>query len=189
MIKMKKNNDEKYDLRNTLNDLSGKEWLKHTKSFYISEKCADDKDAFKHPAPFLIKDVEKLIEMFTKKDMVVLDPFVGSGTTSIACFNLSRKSIGIDLSQKYHDLAISRYEKKGMVEDKDYIYIVGDSVFEVENIPNIDYIITSPPYHNILKNDSKGLRKDSSEKGYRSGSRVGVEYYSDLINDLGNQKT
>ena len=57
--------EEKYDDRNQLNDLSGKEWLKHTKSFYVSEKCADDKDAFGHPAPFLIKDIEKLIEMFT----------------------------------------------------------------------------------------------------------------------------
>ena len=71
--------------------------------------------------------------------------------------------------------------------DEDYQYIVGDSLVETLNIPNVDYIVTSPPYHNILKNDSKGLRKDSSEKGYRSGSRIGVEFYSDKENDLGNQ--
>ena len=55
----------KYDPRNKLNDLTGKEWIKLTKSFWTSEKCADDKDAFKHPAPFLIKDIEKLISFFT----------------------------------------------------------------------------------------------------------------------------
>ena len=175
-----------FDDRNQLNDLSGKEWLKHTKSFYLSEKCADDKDAFGHPAPFLIKDIEKLIEMFTKRGMVVLDPFMGSGTTAIAAFNLNRKSIGIDLSEEYHGLALDRFAKKQMA-DEDYQYIVGDSLVETLNIPNVDYIVTSPPYHNILKNDSKGLRKDSSEKGYRSGSRIGVEFYSDKENDLGNQ--
>ena len=175
-----------FDDRNQLNDLSGKEWLKHTKSFYLSEKCADDKDAFGHPAPFLIKDIEKLIEMFTKRGMVVLDPFMGSGTTAIAAFNLNRKSIGIDLSEEYHELALDRLAKKQMA-DEDYQYIVGDSLVETLNIPNVDYIVTSPPYHNILKNDSKGLRKDSSEKGYRSGSRIGVEFYSDKENDLGNQ--
>ncbi len=175
-----------FDDRNQLNDLSGKEWLKHTKSFYLSEKCADDKDAFGHPAPFLIKDIEKLIEMFTKRGMVVLDPFMGSGTTAIAAFNLNRKSIGIDLSEEYHELALDRFAKKQMSQE-DYQYIVGDSLVETLNIPNVDYIVTSPPYHNILKNDSKGLRKDSSEKGYRSGSRIGVEFYSDKENDLGNQ--
>lgn len=187
---MKKNiNEEKFDPRNTLNDLSGKEWLKHTKSFYLSEKCADDKDAFNHPAPFLIKDIERLIEMFTKKGMTVLDPFMGSGTTAIAAYNLKRKSIGIDLNETYHTLALSRFSKKGMVGDKDYQYIVGNSLVEIDRLESVDYIVTSPPYHNILKNDSKGLRKDSSAKGYRSGSRTGVEYYSDMENDLGNQET
>lgn len=180
-------NKGKYDPRNNLNDLTGKEWIKHTKSFYFSEKCADDKDAFEHPAPFLIKDIEKLIEMFTKREMIVLDPFMGSGTTAIASYNLGRKSIGIDLSEQYNELALSRFVKKNMKPEIDYKYIVGDSLIELDNIPEVDYIVTSPPYHDILKNDSKGLRKDSKEKGYRSGSRMGVEYYSDKENDLGNQ--
>lgn len=182
------NKEEKYDERNKLNDLTGKEWLKHTKSFYLSERCADDKDAFQHPAPFLIRDVERMIEMFTKKGMIVLDPFMGSGTTAIASFNLGRKSIGIDLSEEYNRLALTRFEKKGM-NSNDYVYIVGDSLIETKNISEVDYIITSPPYHNILKNNSKGLRKDASSKGYRSGSRTGIEYYSDKENDLGNQET
>ena len=100
---MIKNNiqEGKFDPRNKLNDLTGKEWIKMTKSFMFSEKCADDKDAYAHPAPFLIKDIEKLINMFTKSGMTVLDPFMGSGTTAIAAYNCNRKSIGIDLSETY----------------------------------------------------------------------------------------
>lgn len=179
--------ESRYDPRNTLNDLTGKEWLKLTKSFFLSEKCADDKAAFGHPAPFLIKDIEKMISLFTKKGMNVLDPFMGSGTTAIAAYNLGRKSIGIDLSSKYKQLAESRFAKKRMKDGIDYEYILGDSLEVLKNINCVDYIITSPPYHNILKNDSKGLRKDATERGFRNGSRLGVEYYSEDKRDLGNQ--
>lgn len=181
--------ESRYDTRNKLNNLTGKDWLKLTKSFLFSEKCADDKDAFKHPAPFLIKDIEKMISLFTKEGMCVLDPFMGSGTTAIAAFNIKRKSIGIDLSSKYKELALDRFQKKGMIENTDYQYIVGDSLTEIPKIKQVDYVITSPPYHNILKNNSKGIRKDMTLKGFRSGSRIGVEYYSDEENDLGNQDT
>lgn len=178
----------KYDQRNILNDLTGKEWLKLTKSFFISEKCAADKDAFAHPAPFLIRDIQKMISMFTKKNMIVFDPFMGSGTTAIAASELSRKAIGIDLSEEYRQLAYKRFENCN-INTNNIKYILGDALIETKKIENVDYIITSPPYHNILKNNSKGLRKDMSKKGFRSGSRIGVEYYSDLKNDLGNQET
>lgn len=177
----------RYDERNKLNDLTGREWLLSTKSFFISTRCADDKAAFAHPAPFLIKDIERLISVFTKKGMIVLDPFLGSGTTAIAAYNLNRKCIGIDLSEDYQKLAFDRFTSKGMHYGKDYTYLLGDAFVELDKINEIDYIITSPPYHNILKNDAKGIREDKSKKGFRNGSRTGIEFYSNKLNDLGNQ--
>jgi DNA modification methylase len=174
-----------YDQRNKLNDLTGKNWLKLTKSYWKSEKCAADKDAFGHPAPFLIKDTKKLISMFTKEGMMVLDPFCGSGTTLIAAAESGRQCIGIDLSDTYKELATYRLTKCNLIEDKDYQYIVGDSLKVISKICEVDYIVTSPPYHNILKNKGQGLRKKSS-KEFRTGSRDGVEYYSEESNDLGN---
>lgn len=176
----------KYDKRNKLNDLTGKEWLKLTASFWMSEKCADDRDAYNHPAPFLIKDIRKLISMFTKKEMRVLDPFCGSGTTLLASSLLNRYGIGIDLNSEYRDLAIERLSKKEFQEFNDYEYFLGDSNDVLENLNNIDYVVTSPPYHNILKNKGAGIRKEN-KKGFRNGSRIGIDYYSDLPNDLGNK--
>ena len=177
----------KYDKRNQLNDLTGKDWLKLTKSFWMSEKCKEDKSAFAHPAPFLIKDIEKLISMFTKIGMTVFDPFVGSGTTIIASHNLGRKSIGVDLNKDYKLLAQERF-KENNIKKSEYKYIVSDSTKSMHKIGKIDYVVTSPPYHNILRNTSEGLRADKSKKGFRNGSRQGIEYYSDSINDLGNQE-
>ena len=41
---------------------------------------------------------------------VILDPFMGSGTTAIACIRTGRRFLGIEISQKYFDIAVSRIE-------------------------------------------------------------------------------
>ncbi len=182
--KEKENKPGKYDPRNKLNDLTGKEWLLLTKSWWMSEPSKYDKTAYDHPAPFLVKDVEKLIKMFTKKGMTVLDPFVGSGTTMISSSILDRKSIGIDLNPGYKDLAEKRFEEIDMVIN-DYEYRVGNAKNVIKDIEEIDYIVTSPPYHNILRNNSKGIRHYNG-KNYRIAARDGVEYYTESDKDLGN---
>lgn len=177
------NQPGKYDERNTLNDLDGRSWLLLSKSFWTSESSPEDKAAYKHPAPFMIKDIEKLISLFTKRGMTVLDPFVGSGTTLIAAANLGRKGIGMDLNEDYHQLYLRRITDEDRYNDCEYM--VGDSLALMDNIGEVDYIVTSPPYHNILRNDSKGTRNNSG-KNYRMSARDGVEYYSEFKNDLGN---
>ncbi len=177
------NKPGRYDVRNTLNDLTGKEWLLLTKSFWETETSAIDKGAYKHPAPFMVGDIKKLISMFTKKGMVVLDPFVGSGTTLIAAALLDRKGIGIDLNPEYKLLYQERMIEINVHDQNKYI--VGDSLKVLESIGMVDYIVTSPPYHNILRNDSKGTRNNTG-MNYRMSARDGVEYYSEFENDLGN---
>ncbi|MGI9461909.1 MAG: DNA methyltransferase, partial [Alphaproteobacteria bacterium] len=175
-----------YDNRNKLNNLTGREWLKLTKSFWLSEKCKEDKFAFSHPAPFLIKDIEKLISLFTKKGMLVLDPFNGVGTTLIACNNLERQGIGIDLNKPYCQLTKERLKSFNIKSEQ--TIICADSLIAIDKIKEvIDYCVTSPPYHNILKNNGKGLRMEKKNK--RNGARNGVVYYSDKKNDLGNQNS
>ncbi len=177
------NQPGKYDERNALNDLDGRTWLMLTKSFWISESSPEDKAAYKHPAPFMIRDIERLISLFTKRGMTVLDPFVGSGTTLIAASNLARNSIGVDLNDEYHQLFLQRISNNENYCG--YKYIVGDSLDVLDKIGEVDYIVTSPPYHNILRNKSKGTRNNNG-KNYRMSARDGVEYYSEFENDLGN---
>ena len=171
-----------YDKRNKVNNLTGKEWLQLSKSVWISKRNVMDKDAFDHPAPFLIEDIKKLISLFTKKNDRVLDMFSGSGTSILASFITGRYGIGIDLNKKYCSLANKRL-RKVKAKKSDYRIINGDSLQEIKKIDDIDYCITSPPYHNILKNNGMGVRYDGSQR------RQGVDYYSDDFNDVGNQKT
>jgi len=100
-----------YDKRNRVNNLTGKEWLKMSKSVWISKRNVIDKDAFEHPAPFLIEDIKKLILLFTKENDYVADIFMGSGTTVIASAITGRYGVGIDLNKKYCNLAKKRLRK------------------------------------------------------------------------------
>lgn len=127
--------------------------------------------------------------------MVVLDPFCGSGTTLVSSYNTNRFGIGIDLSQEYYELAKYRLNDIGAKELENFKYIIGNNLKVIDYIEDssIDYIVTSPPYFNILKNKSNGIRSDKSYKGYRNGARLGITSYandsSDNLENLENYET
>lgn len=64
-----------------------------------------------HPAPYPLELAERLVRMFSFAGDTVLDPFMGTGTTSIAAANWGRNSIGIDVEPTYHHLALTRMQE------------------------------------------------------------------------------
>jgi site-specific DNA-methyltransferase (adenine-specific) len=61
-----------------------------------------------HPAPFPVELPARLIELYTYRDDLVLDPFLGSGTTAVAALRSDRHYVGYDLDQSYVQLAEQR---------------------------------------------------------------------------------
>jgi DNA modification methylase len=55
----------------------------------------------KHPAPFPEQLVRNCIQLTTEDGDLVVDPFMGSGTTAVVSQNLNRKWIGFDIDEKY----------------------------------------------------------------------------------------
>lgn len=64
-----------------------------------------------HPAPYPEELVERLIRMFSFVGDTVLDPFMGTGTTTVAAAKWGRNSIGVELDYHYFDMATKRIEK------------------------------------------------------------------------------
>lgn len=65
-------------------------------------------DKNEHPAPFPLALPQKVLSAINHQ--TILDPFMGSGTTGVACMSLGRKFIGIEIEPKYFDIACERIE-------------------------------------------------------------------------------
>jgi len=81
----------------------------------ISGRCMSTDNFGKetdHPCPRKLTHVKWLIYQFTNRDDIVLDPFMGSGTTGVACIDQEhqRRFIGIEINEKYFDMACKRIE-------------------------------------------------------------------------------
>ncbi len=174
------------DERNPLNDLTGKEWIPETKSYFFQKGLGKDHPAAQierlHPAPFSFQDIEKLVLFFTKKGMLVLDPFGGVGSTAKACETTGRHCISIELQKKYHDLSIKRLETEvGEGTSKHHKFINADTCNTLPGMESnsIDFVVTSPPYWGILHKQDQKVLKD------RVANNLDTKY-SDDDKDLGN---
>ena len=98
----------KYNPNNKLNELTGKEWLKFTKSWFILRPPKRKTDELLHPAKFPENLVEEFISFFTKKGGWILDPFMGTGSTLVAADKVNRNCVGIELSKKYFSASKKR---------------------------------------------------------------------------------
>ena len=68
----------------------------------------DSKDIRVHPTQKPTEIIEEIINDFSNKDDIILDPFLGSGTTAVACKELGRRYIGIEISPEYCEIARRR---------------------------------------------------------------------------------
>lgn len=149
----------KYNKNNKLNDLTGKEWIKFSKSWFIHRPNRRKENEILHPAKYPESLIEEFINFFTKKNNWVFDPFLGTGSTLIASGNLSRNAVGIELNQNYFKIASERINEQNY--NKSIIPLLGNSLNAKELLKNnslyrrkFDYIITSPPYWNQLERNS-----------------------------------
>ena len=61
-----------------------------------------------HPAPFPEELPRRLIKLFSFREDIVLDPFLGSGTTCRVAKDLGRRSIGVEISREFCEVAANR---------------------------------------------------------------------------------
>lgn len=177
---------------NRLNHLTAQEWLRFTKTWFIHNPPPRKKAELLHPAKYPEKMIEEFVRFFTKEGGIVFDPFLGTGSTLVACHNSNRNGIGIELQEKYAKIARERIEvlesqlklddSGGKLKAKQLV-LQGNSAevgkfWQEYNLPLIDVVITSPPYGPML--NKKGLvAKEREEEGLDLK-------YSDDENDLGN---
>lgn len=208
--------------RNRLNDLSNREWLRETKSFWVSQSdqsshwtaedvedlaawlrenrgaeraeamleqalashmlsVAPPRGALKalHPATFSERDVERLIKFFTRAGETVLDPFLGSGSTLVACRACGRRGVGIELVSQWAEVARQRLGSGGDADDATVCEGDALSVLRQWDANSFDFVVTSPPYWSILGKKGMKVRAERETRGLPTK-------YSESEHDLGN---
>jgi DNA modification methylase len=173
---------------NTLNELDSKAWVKSTKSWFVVNPRSRTKEELDHPAKFPEELVHRLISFFTKECCWVIDPFAGVGSSLKACRESARNCVGIELHQEFVDIGTRRLKTtKGSGNQ----YLIQGDAREAQALINkdldnlevsFDYLITSPPYWDMLRKSRGGnesVHKEREKQGLR-------QYYSDSMMDLGN---
>jgi len=81
----------------------------YDKNFMISKPSKKEKGKLNtHITVKPLGLIEHLVKLFSKEGSIVVDPFLGSGTTALACKNTKRKCIGIEINEEYYKIALER---------------------------------------------------------------------------------
>lgn len=78
----------------------------------LQEKMGNNKEKRVHPNQKPVGLFMAILRDYSKKNDLILDPYLGSGTTAIACERLNRRWIGIEISKEYCDIAVERIKKE-----------------------------------------------------------------------------
>ena len=168
---------------NNLNDLTGKEWIKFTKSWFIHRPPRRKNNEMLHPAKYPETLVEEFIQFFSKEDAWILDPFLGTGSTLVASGKSKRNGVGIEIMNKYFNTSKKRIKdgkfktelKPLLGSSQNLLKVLEKNGFAGKEF---DFVITSPPYWNQLERSSL-RQKDRKDKGLDTK-------YSSKKGDIGN---
>src|SRR3989338_9762841 len=141
---------------NRLNELSAQEWLKFTKTWFIHNPGPRKKNEMLHPAKYPEGMIAEFVKFFTKEGQVVFDPFLGTGSTLVACHMTGRNGIGIELQHKYAAIASNRLKELegqlklaagGAKQTCKQLVLEGDNskldeFWKNYSLPQIDLVIT-----------------------------------------------
>jgi DNA modification methylase len=159
------------------NKLDGKTWTKYSISIWSDIKKTKEEMELAHPAMFPLQLAQRLIECFTTpQDSVILDPFVGVGTTVVAADRMDKTGIGIDISPDFVALAEKRLGQRELFSTQARTSRLhcddARNLLKYVSPNSVDLVITSPPYWDVL------LQKRTAD--YKE-----IRHYGDTELDLG----
>lgn len=175
---------------NHINCLEAKQWMKNQVAIWeFAYKKEDIRDKNIHPAVFPIDLPLRCIELFTHKGELVLDPFVGIGTTLIAAKKSERNAVGFDLKKEYVQFANKRVSQSDLFAPKTKQIAMCDDSINAGNYleeGSVALSVTSPPYANMLNR----ARKNKSLRGNLRNNKhyKQVQQYSNNQRDLGTME-
>ncbi|MEN2984142.1 MAG: site-specific DNA-methyltransferase [Dictyoglomaceae bacterium] len=94
-------------------DITKEEFIEWTNGVWFFP--GENKKKIGHPAPFPVELPKRCIKLFSYTKDLILDPFLGSGSTLVACALLRRKGIGVEIDKNYCEIAKNRLIKEAKI--------------------------------------------------------------------------
>jgi site-specific DNA-methyltransferase (adenine-specific) len=102
--------------RKGTSDIARNEFLEWTNGVW--NFSGESRNRIGHPSPFPVELPKRCMKLFSFVGDTVLDPFLGSGTTLIACLENNRAGIGVEINKNYCELAVRRLKEHGILQKK-----------------------------------------------------------------------
>ena len=170
------------------NELDGKTWLKYSISIWDDLRKSKEEMNLGHPAMFPSDLAQRLIECFTNEEgRLVLDPFVGIGSTLVAAKTLGKDAVGIEISPEFAALAETQVKQTIPYKGKSDVKVhIADSRELYKYIaPNsVDMVITSPPYWDILLEKRTADSKEQRDYGDTEADLGKIRDYDKFLLEL-----
>lgn len=166
--------------------MDGKTWLRYSISIWDDVVKSAEERRHDHPAMFPAKLTDRLLTIFGPgPDGLVLDPFMGSGSTLCSAYRNGCRSIGFELSEAYLELARRRLAALGATPgDGRYPRLIQDDsrrLGEYVRPETVGLCVTSPPYWDILNQRRTADGKSIRNYGHASADLGRIEEYGDFL--------
>lgn len=173
----------------TFNGMTAREWTLSSRSVWNDVSSARKGKHLLHGATFPEKLAERVILMYSKEGDYVLDPFLGTGTTVISAIKNNRFGYGIELADKYYNIASEEVANTvNLLISNTYKIMQGDCEVVIDEIPDesIQLTFTSPPYADLIHKVVEDREKRHKHSAFVEMNNATTNVYSDNEADLGN---
>lgn len=180
--------------RKKANELDGRTWTKYSISIWSDIRRTAKEAALGHPALFPVELPKRLLRCFaTQEDAVVLDPFVGLGSTVLAAEELGKTGIGLDIypnfikkaQERLAQLRLLGLENQPVGNIRSRFHCVdARKLTRVVPIHSVDIVITSPPYWDIHLQERTADRKSERPYGESDADLGRMRNYQQFLERL-----
>lgn len=174
--------------RQRANNLDGRTWTRYSISVWDDVFKSKAEKQLAHPAIFPLALVDRLLKIFTLPGDLVLDPFMGSGSTLLGAFQTGRRGLGLEINNDYLEMFAKRRQEIEKEQDENGdIRVIEDDARNIHlhiGPDSLDLCLTSPPYWNILKARRTADHRVVRNYGDHSQDLGGITDYDTFLHEL-----
>ncbi|MEM3829126.1 MAG: DNA methyltransferase [Conexivisphaerales archaeon] len=170
------------------NGLTASEWARLSRSVWNDVSSPRKWYHLEHGATYSEAVAERVITLFSKKGDLVLDPFLGTGTTLVAAKKLGRRGLGIELYSKFVKIAKRVLSQTSLIKTEEQVVICDDcrNLLKYVQPNSVQLVMTSPPYANFIYKSVSDRKETHKTSAFVFDNRSVVKPYGTDERDFGN---